>query len=154
MTANATDTSGECLTLSSSLSDLGLVPPWIGRLAAPYAIPEDTRFAMDLCLEEVLSNVIRHGYAGEPGRHIFVQFSNLRKGYFILVVEDEAPRFDPLSVPEPPGSVDEAQAGGNGIRLLRRFADTLQHQATPTGNRLTIGFAAGESPVNSTASAR
>jgi serine/threonine-protein kinase RsbW len=154
MTANATDTSGECLTLSSSLSDLGLVPPWIGLLAAPYAIPEDTRFAMDLCLEEVLSNVIRHGYAGEPGRHIFVQFSNPRKGYFILVVEDEAPRFDPLSVPEPPGSVDEAQAGGNGIRLLRRFADTLQHQATPTGNRLTIGFAAGESPVNSTASAR
>ncbi len=154
MTANATDTSGECLTLSSSLSDLGLVPPWIGRLAAPYAIPEDTRFAMDLCLEEVLSNVIRHGYAGEPGRRIFVQFSNPRKGYFILVVEDEAPRFDPLSVPEPPGSVEEAQAGGNGIRLLRRFADTLQHQATPTGNRLTIGFAAGESPVNSTASAR
>jgi serine/threonine-protein kinase RsbW len=107
---------------------------------------------MDLCLEEVLSNVIRHGYAAKPGRHIFAQFSSPREGYLIFVVEDEAQRFDPLSVPEPPCSVNEAQAGGNGIRLLRRFADALQYQATPTGSRLTIGFAAADSP--STASAR
>jgi serine/threonine-protein kinase RsbW len=142
------------MILSSSLSDLGLVPPWIGRLAAPYAIPENTRFAMDLCLEEVLSNVIRHGYAGKPGRHIFVQFSSPREGYFIFVVEDEAPRFDPLSVREPSRPAGEAHSGGNGIRLLRRFANTLQYEATPSGNRLTIGFATGNSGVNSTASAR
>jgi serine/threonine-protein kinase RsbW len=142
------------MTLSSSLSDLGRIPPWIERLAAPYAIPENTRFAMDLCLEEVLSNVIRHGYGGNPGRHIFVQFSSPREGYFTFVVEDEAPRFDPLSVPQSPGPVKEAQASGNGIRLLHRFADTLQYQATPIGNRLTIGFVARDLPLNSTASAR
>ena len=142
MTANATDASRECMTLSSSLSDLGLIPAWIERLAGPYAIPENTRFAMDLCLEEVLSNVIRHGYAGKPDRHIFLQFSSPREGHFIFVVEDEAPRFDPLSAPEPPRPVNEACAGGNGLRLLRQFADTLEYQATPTGNRLTIGFAA------------
>jgi anti-sigma regulatory factor (Ser/Thr protein kinase) len=72
-----------------------------------------------------------------------VQFaSNPRDGHFIFVVEDEAPLFDPLAVPEPPAprSIEEARVGGNGVHLLRHFADTLEYQATPTGNRLTMGW--------------
>jgi serine/threonine-protein kinase RsbW len=103
---------------------------------------------MDLCLEEVLSNVIRHGYAGQPGRPILVHFaSSPRDGYFTFVVEDEAPLFDPLAVPEPPvpRSLDETRVGGNGIRLLRHFADALEYRSTPAGNRLTMGFRAADS---------
>ena len=147
MSANATDTTGERLTLRSSLSDLARVLPWIEHLAGQYGISDNTQFAMNLCLEEVLSNVIRHGYAGTPGRPILVQFaSSPRDGHFIFVVEDEAPLFDPLAVPEPPAprSIEEARVGGNGLRLLRHFADTLEYQATPTGNRLTMGFLSGD----------
>lgn len=147
MSANATDTTGERLTLRSSLSDLVRVLPWIEHLAAQYGISDNAQFAMNLCLEEVLSNVIRHGYAGQPDRPMLVRFSSSpRDGYFIFVVEDEARFFDPLAVPEPPAprSIDEARVGGNGLRLLRHFADTLEYQATPTGNRLTMGFLAGD----------
>ena len=97
MTANATDTTGERLILRSSLPDLARIPPWLERLAAQYAIPDGAQFAMDVCLEEVLSNVIRHGYAGQPDRPILVQFSSPREGYFVFVVDDEAPPFDPLA---------------------------------------------------------
>jgi serine/threonine-protein kinase RsbW len=148
MTLNATDTTRERLALRSSLSDLARVSPWIEHLAAHYAIPDNTQFAMNLCLEEVLSNVIRHGYAGEPGRPMLVQFaSSPRDGYFTFVVEDEAPLFNPLSVPEPPvpRSIDEARVGGNGLRLLRHFADTLEYRSTPTGNRLTMRFHVADS---------
>jgi serine/threonine-protein kinase RsbW len=100
MKANATDTSGERLALSSSLSDLVRVPLWIEHLAAEYAISDNTQFAMNHCLDEVLSNVIRHGYAGQPGRLILVRFaSSPRDGYFTFVIEDEAPHFNPLSAP-------------------------------------------------------
>ena len=136
MTLNATDTTRERLTLRSSLSDLARVSPWIEHLAAQYAIPDNTQFAMNLCLEEVLSNVIRHGYAGQPGRPMLVQFaSSPRDGYFTFVVEDEAPLFDPLAVPEPPvpRTIDEARVGGNGLRLLRHFADTLEYQIDADG---------------------
>ena len=148
MTANATDTTGERLALRSSLSDLARVSPWIEHLAAQCAISDNTQFAMNLCLEEVLSNVIRHGYAGEQGRPILVQFaSSPRDGYFTFVIEDEAPLFDPLAAPELSiqRSLDDARIGGNGIRLLRQFADTLEYQSTPTGNRLTMGFRAADS---------
>lgn len=148
MKANATDTSGERLALSSSLSDLVRVPLWIEHLAAEYAISDNTQFAMNHCLDEVLSNVIRHGYAGQPGRLILVRFaSSPRDGYFTFVIEDEAPHFNPLSAPQSavPPSIEETPVGGRGIRLLRHFADKLEYQSTPTGNRLTVSFHAADS---------
>jgi anti-sigma regulatory factor (Ser/Thr protein kinase) len=101
---------------------------------------------MDLCLEEVISNIMRHGYAGQPGRPIRVQFSTPREGHFAFSVEDEAPHFDPLAAPELP-FVDlrgQARIGGHGIRLVRHFAGSLEYQELPGGNRLTLGFSASE----------
>jgi hypothetical protein len=37
--------------------------------------------------------------------------------------------------------------GGQGIRLLRRFANALEYQTTPTGNRLCIGFTTDGSAI-------
>jgi serine/threonine-protein kinase RsbW len=149
MTGNGKDTIGERLNLGSRLSELAQVSPWIGRLAERHTIPATTQFAMDLCLEEVLSNIIRHGYSNKPDHPIVVQFTSPAEEYFMIVVEDEAPPFNPVLVPvlPPVGSPDEVQVGGNGIRLLRQFADTLEYQATPNGNRLCIGFFAADSSI-------
>jgi serine/threonine-protein kinase RsbW len=142
MTGNDQETAEEQLTLESRLSDLAQVAPWIERLAAQHGIPSDTQFGIDLCLEEVLSNIIRHGYCGEPGHFIDVCFERPREDYFLFVVEDKAPFFNPLNTQEPPpmSADDDSQIGGQGIRLLRQFADALEYQAMPGGNRLRIGF--------------
>jgi anti-sigma regulatory factor (Ser/Thr protein kinase) len=64
----------------------------------------------------------------------------------VFTVEDHAPAFDPLApsavneIPAPT-SIDRLQVGGQGIRLMRKFAGTLAYQRLPDGNRLTIGFA-------------
>jgi anti-sigma regulatory factor (Ser/Thr protein kinase) len=47
----------------------------------------------------------------------------------------------------PLSSLEELAIGGQGVRLLRRFADALEYQATPTGNRLSIGFTATGSAI-------
>ena len=142
MTGNVKDTTGERLTLRSRMSELTQLPAWIELLATQHMIPADAQFAMNLCLEEVLANVIQHGYSGNPDHSIVIHFTNPRENYFVFVVEDEAPLFNPLGVPELPPltSLDETRIGGQGIRLLRRFAGELDYEATPTGNRLSIGF--------------
>jgi serine/threonine-protein kinase RsbW len=147
MTGNADHTTLERLDLQSRISELARVPPWIERLAATYSIPDSTQFAMNLCLEEALSNVIRHGYREDSGQSIAIHFSVAPDGRFVLVLEDEAPPFNPVDSPELPAisSLDEAQIGGQGIRLLREFADALQYHATPRGNQLTIEFASARS---------
>ncbi len=59
------------------------------------------------------------------------------------------PPFNPVDAPEPPAlnSLDEIHIGGHGIRVLRRLADSLEYRASPTGNRLSIGFSAAGSVI-------
>jgi serine/threonine-protein kinase RsbW len=143
MTGNSANTNGrEQLLLRSQLSELARIPPWIEHLAMRDAIPKKTQFAMNLCLEEALSNIMRHGYLGVPDRTIVVDYSMPEFGVFLLVVEDEAPPFSPVEAPEPPlpSTLDDNREGGQGIRLLRHFADSLKYEATPAGNRLSISF--------------
>ena len=145
--ADNTDAGAERLALCSRASELGQLPGWIELLASRHAIPRRAQFAIDVCLEEVLVNIIRHGYAGSPDQPIIVRFAHPREDCFEFVVEDEAPPFNPLDAPEvpAPASLQDVRVGGLGIRLLRRFADSLEYQATPRGNRLILGFSASDS---------
>jgi serine/threonine-protein kinase RsbW len=148
MTGNGNPTTEERLNLRSRLSELAQLLPWIERLASRHMISASVQFAINLCLEEVLSNIMQHGYSGQPDHSIVIHFVNPQKDYFVFVVEDEAPSFNPVDALELPAlnspgvMLGEAPIGGQGIRLLRRFADSLAYQATPTGNRLSIGFTA------------
>lgn len=149
MTANGQENSADRLDLRSRMFELQKLPLWIERLASRHSIPAPTQFAMNLCLEEAISNIIWHGYSGQPDHPIGVRFTSPRADYFVFVVEDGAPPFDPVASPELPplSSLDDGPIGGQGIRLLRRFADALEYQATPTGNRLSIGFQAAGSAI-------
>lgn len=131
------------LTLRSQLSEVSRIREWLEGLATQYSIPPDTSFAMELCLEEVVSNIIRHGYAGATDRFVEIQFAEPQPAQFLLIVEDQARRFNPLEVPEPPApvSLEDVRPGGLGILLLRKFADSLEYEALPGGNRLRMRFA-------------
>jgi serine/threonine-protein kinase RsbW len=135
-------TDGETFTLESKLSEIARVPPWIERLADRHGIPGRIQFAMDLCLEEVLSNIIRHGYAGDSNHTLVVRHQNDRDGRFILIVEDQSPPFNPLLVQDPaaPQSLEGISGGGHGIQLLKQFADAIEYEAMSNGNRMTMTF--------------
>jgi len=132
------------LTLRSCLDDLTLLWSWVDALGAEYAIPADTHFAIHLCLEEALSNIIRHGHREDPGHLITVGCDESAPNHLVFTIEDQAPPFNPLeSADEPasvPSSIDDLVPGGRGIQLLRKFAGSLAYQRLPGSNRLSIGF--------------
>jgi serine/threonine-protein kinase RsbW len=143
MTADsAVQSSEELLILQSELGDLAHVPPWIERMARAHAITAPTEFAMNLCLEEILSNIIRHGYANEPGHAIYIRFSEISKRNFQLLIEDQAPPFNPVTAPVSPieETLEGRREGGLGIRLVRNFAGIMKHESLTEGNRLSIRF--------------
>jgi serine/threonine-protein kinase RsbW len=137
------------LTLNSQLDDMAALWSWVESIAAQYAISADTVFGIHLCLEEAVSNVIRHGYGGRPGNTLTVDCS-LSDGHELLfTVEDQAPAFDPITAPliedQPAISpMDYLRPGGRGILLMRNFANKLAYERLENsnggGNRLTIGF--------------
>ena len=138
------------LTLRSRLGDLALLWPWVEAVCAEHAVPPETQFAIQLCLEEAVSNIVRHGYGGEPDHTITVDCT--AKGtpgggwQLAFIVEDQAPPFDPLALSlaelaPAPASLEELRPGGQGILLLHRFAGSLDYERLEGGNRLTLRFA-------------
>jgi anti-sigma regulatory factor (Ser/Thr protein kinase) len=130
------------LTLSSRLADLALVNPWIEALAAEYAISTDTVYAIELCLEEALSNIVRHGYKGEPDHAIELHFHRNGDSTLKFAIEDCAPHFDQTgpgrrqAVEDP----DYLLPGGHGMPLMRKFSRSVEWEPLPNGNRLTLTF--------------
>lgn len=133
------------LTLRSRLEDLAAVFPWVASLGAAYAWPANTMFAMNLCLEEALSNIVRHGYRGDPNQKMTVDFEGDGEREAGFVVEDSSPHFRPFDPAVPLeeaaiAALEDVEPGGNGIRLLRQFASSVEWEPLEHGNRLRIGF--------------
>src|SRR5271165_532959 len=89
------------LLLRSRPSDIAQIPMWIDSLASRHGIPENVEFAINLCLEEAISNIIRHGYGADMDGPVLVRFTMQQEDLFIFVIEDQARHFDPLGVPPP-----------------------------------------------------
>jgi serine/threonine-protein kinase RsbW len=96
------------------------------------ALPEDVEVPVSICLEEALSNVIRHGCV--PGRDydIRVSYILLERGPGGIEVEisDDAPAFDPLALPPPSLEVplEERKPGGMGVFMIRQMMDEVRYE--------------------------
>jgi anti-sigma regulatory factor (Ser/Thr protein kinase) len=132
----------ERLTLSSRLGDLALVNPWVKALAAEHSISTDTVYAIELCLEEALSNIVRHGYKGEPEHKIELSFHLNGDQSVKFAIEDCAPHFDQTGPGRQAQSedIDFLLPGGHGMPLMRKFSSSVQWEPMPKGNRLTLTF--------------
>jgi len=95
----------------------------------------------------VLVDMQRVSFIGSMGLRTLVAPAQAIKGrhangFITLIVEDEAPPFNPLLVPDlpVPQSLRDISAGGQGIHLLKQFANAVKYEREPTGNRLIISF--------------
>jgi len=130
------------LVLRSTLSDMERLPAWLDVMAARFGLKDRVKFAVHLCLEEVVSNVIRHGYGNVEGQLVTVYCAQAGGGCLVFTVEDDAPPFNPLEGALLPaiGDLGAGELGGQGIRLLRGFADAIEYEPKPKGNRLHMSF--------------
>lgn len=91
-----------------------------------------------VALNEGLVNVVRHGYQTQAGQ---VELWFWREGHMLRVeVGDEAPLFDPTSVPTPDITVplDLRPFGGMGVLMMREFVDELHYRVTENGRNQLI----------------
>jgi serine/threonine-protein kinase RsbW len=90
-------------------------------------------------VDEAATNAIIHGHAGSPG---WVEVDVATAGdRLIVTVADDAPPFDPTTVPAPDLTVHPAQRrpGGMGVLLARLCVDELTYRPRPGGgNMLTL----------------
>ena len=92
-----------------------------------------------IALNEAVTNIIVHGYRGQPGPIEIVVESSDR--LLRVRLRDQAPVFDPTSAPVPDVTLplEQRPLGGLGVHMMRQFVDNLQYQAISSGgNELTL----------------
>ena len=99
--------------------------------------PMKAKMQLLIVLDEVLSNIIR--CSGASGIALELRFSKKPRSVAMFVSDDGKP-FDPLNAPLPDISVplEERQAGGLGILLLRKTMDELSYRYSHGCNVLHI----------------
>jgi anti-sigma regulatory factor (Ser/Thr protein kinase) len=130
------------LALQSDLLQIGEARRQVDAFLRERDAAVRTIYGAALCLEELLTNVIQHGYEGRPGQPIVVVVSQVEGG-FRLVIEDLAPAFDPTTVAPPSAatSIDEAAIGGRGLAMVREYARSIRHRRDGGCNRLIVDLA-------------
>jgi serine/threonine-protein kinase RsbW len=138
--AGASEMETSRLVLRNDLAELDRLASWIEQWAGRI-VPPDTSFALQLCLEEAVANIIMHGTSEEHQSGIAIELE--RDGETLRArVEDCGRRFDPTRFrpPEPATSLDTARVGDLGIHLMRSFADGMRYERRGRRNRSTFWF--------------
>jgi serine/threonine-protein kinase RsbW len=95
----------------------------------------------ELAFEELVVNVIRHGYRDRSGSSLQIDVSAWVRGEeIVFTVEDTGPPFDPSQAVDAPLAtrIEDAKIGGLGLRLVRMAAKHIDYERAGDRNRVTI----------------
>ena len=125
--------------VQNNLEEIPRVHEIFSDFAGRCGLPEEVRFAFDLALEEILTNVILHGFTGEAPHEIEVRLC-VEGTQVTAEVEDNGLAFNPLEHPDPDTtrSLQERAVGGLGILLVRRLMEALEYRRHGNRNLLVM----------------
>lgn len=127
------------ITLRNHLSELERLHQWLWQFGEKQALPHKLINTMNLALEEIVTNVIEHGYQ-DDGEHSIIIRCSVGNGEVMAEVEDDGTPFNPLNSPDPDisQSLEDRSLGGLGIYLVRNVVDGLDYAHQGGKNQIRL----------------
>lgn len=127
------------IQLKNQLSELKLLNQILTQFSRQHGLPDNLMHDLNLALEEILANIISHGYNDNREHEIRVRLS-LSPGEVRAEVEDDGQPFNPLDAQAPDTAklLEERVVGGLGIHIVRKLTDGLEYKRQGERNFLTI----------------
>lgn len=128
------------LSIPADVTQLASVRQFIRDQAARAGADRQATNDMVQAVDESVTNAIVHGYRGSPG---VVEVEVTSNGTSLVVrLRDDAPVFDPTSVPTPDVTrpLEQQRLGGLGILLMRQLTNSMSYTqlGAAVGNELTL----------------
>lgn len=102
--------------------------------------PDGNRYNVLVALQEMVTNVLRHGYRLDESRPIEVRF-DLREDSFQVTLRDRGPAFDPTRHGDPAEAEESSMptaCGGFGITIVRQVMDRVEYARIDGWNTLRL----------------
>ena len=151
--SSQTAESGWRRVFSGSVADVTAASAWVEQITASLKLPGKLTFAMQVCLEELMSNIARHGKVHpfstafptetETDNPLSISIDiDILADRIAMTVEDNGRPFDvekaPAKVVDRP--LEQVRPGGLGINLIKSFSHNIEYRRTGAGNRVTVDF--------------
>ena len=114
------------------------VTSWLESFCNRHRLSRAVTDVVCLSLEEVVSNIVEHGYERQPGRFSIELHCDDRA--LSAMIEDQGKPFDPMqaAIPHDDGTLASRREGGFGLRLVRGLMDDVVYQRAGAMNRLKL----------------
>ncbi|MBN1252916.1 MAG: ATP-binding protein [Bacteroidales bacterium] len=130
----------QIINIKSRVSGIEIMNQKLAKICEEWKISKDVAFSMNLALEEIVTNIIEHGYKGVEDYDIIIRFT-LEKDKLRIQIKDGSPEFNPFDVEEPKdfnAPVEEREIGGIGIHLVKKFTDNFTYRRGNNKNIITL----------------
>ena len=117
------------LTISADTAHLEAIGDLIRKTARAAGFKENEVRALELAVDELVSNAIVHGYRRNPAGRIALKISVINSG-IVIVLEEQGRFFNPLKIAEPNlnAKLMERKVGGLGLYIMRKIVDVIYYQ--------------------------
>ena len=124
------------------ISEVAKLGQDIAQFGKEYKLNEQTVYTLNLCLEEIISNIILYGFPDSKEHTISLDIHYQAEPAQVLMrIEDEGIAFNPLQdTPCPPleSSLAERKQGGLGLYLVKKLMHSILYARENNANILKI----------------
>ncbi len=127
------------VSVRNDLKEVSRTSDILAGFWAEHGLPPEPEMDASLALDEILSNVIRHGCEQDRDYDIRVRISLGSKDYELEISDDATP-YNPLLRPDPNLDlpIEQRTPGGLGVFLVKQLADDLHYEFKEGRNILTF----------------
>jgi anti-sigma regulatory factor (Ser/Thr protein kinase) len=127
------------LHLANDLAAMDGLAEAVERFAAAHRLPADVVNALQVAVDEIVTNAITHGYGPGVRGEIAVRLRRCSDSV-VLEIEDDGVPFDPLQAPPPDLGLPAAERpiGGLGIHFVRNLMDEVSYARRDGRNLLKL----------------
>jgi len=126
------------LEIGNTISELARVAEILDGCWLRLGLDEDLQADLNISVEEMLSNVIRHG--STSGEHPITLRLNVSAEAVRIEIQDSGVPFNPLDhpLPDPNAPLEQRRAGGLGIFMVIHMMDSVSYERCEGRNCLTM----------------
>jgi serine/threonine-protein kinase RsbW len=124
------------------MTGLAALRAFLEAFCAEAGVAQDHCLRMNLVLEELFTNTVRHGLRGDSDSPVWVTLSATPEN-LQLTYEDSAPPFNPYGRPpdaSPDTTVEMRKIGGLGVLLTRKLAVSREYAYLYGRNRIRLAL--------------
>ena len=127
------------ISLANDLREIAGVAARIDGFCEDRSLPAQTAYAVNLAIDELLTNTIANGYGDDDPHRVEIVLREEADALVVIIVDDGVP-FDPTEAQTPDlgGSLDAPSVDGLGFLLVRQMMDGVEYRRLQGCNIVTL----------------